>query len=82
MSRFSFDMIKNPLTNIFLTQYPKRGCQDVIDAKKQQYSVRSYADRDVSMDDIMELIEAARLAPSPSNRQEWQFVVVRDAGTR
>jgi nitroreductase len=55
---------------------------DVIEAIKERYSVRSYADRDVSMDDIMELIEAARLAPSASNRQEWRFIVVRNAVAR
>lgn len=28
------------------------------------------------------LLEAARLAPSASNRQEWRFVIVRDADVR
>jgi nitroreductase len=28
------------------------------------------------------LLEAARLAPSAGNRQEWRFVVVRDGGAR
>ena len=31
---------------------------------------------------VTRLIEAARLAPSASNRQEWRFVVVRDADAR
>ena len=31
---------------------------------------------------ISRLLEAARLAPSASNRQEWRFIVVRDPSTR
>jgi nitroreductase len=30
----------------------------------------------------MQVLEAGRLAPSASNRQEWKFVVVRDKGLR
>jgi nitroreductase len=31
---------------------------------------------------VTRLLDAARLAPSASNRQEWRFVVVRDESTR
>src|SRR3990172_1886643 len=31
---------------------------------------------------IMQLLESARLAPSGLNVQPWEFIVVRDAGTR
>lgn len=55
---------------------------DVIDAVKQRYSVRSYEDAKVEEEKINSVLEAARLAPSASNRQEWRFVVVRDSGTR
>lgn len=45
-------------------------------------SVRAFEDRDISEDVLMRLLEAARLAPSACNKQEWRFVVVRDAGMR
>lgn len=44
--------------------------------------MRAFQDRDVPEETVTRLLEAARLAPSASNRQEWRFVVVRDADTR
>lgn len=55
---------------------------DVIEVIRLRRSVRSYADRPVERDKIERLLEAARLAPSASNRQEWRFVVVTDAKRR
>jgi len=55
---------------------------DVIEVIRKRCSVRSYADRPVERDKIERLLEAARLAPSASNRQEWRFVVVTDAERR
>jgi nitroreductase len=55
---------------------------DIFEAVKTRKSVRSFEDRDVPEDVLMKLLEAARIAPSASNRQEWRFVVVRDAATR
>jgi len=55
---------------------------NVFDAIKQRYSVRSYKDRPISNDDLMKILEAARLAPSAKNLQEWRFVVVRDKNTK
>jgi nitroreductase len=49
---------------------------DVIEVIRARRSIRSYADRQVERDKIERLLEAARLAPSASNRQEWRFVVV------
>ncbi|MFH0939112.1 MAG: nitroreductase family protein [Planctomycetota bacterium] len=51
---------------------------NVMEAIRQRYSVRAYQDRDVEPAKLEILFEAARLAPSASNRQEWRFVVVRD----
>lgn len=39
-------------------------------------------DRPVEPDDIRECLEIALQAPSGSNQQSWQFVVVTDAGQR
>ena len=55
---------------------------DVIEAIKARRSVRSYQDKPVEPDKLEQILEAARLAPSASNRQDWKFIVVQDAGTR
>ncbi len=55
---------------------------NVFEAIKARYSVRSYQDRPVEDEKLGRLLEAARLAPSAANRQEWRFVVVRDAAKR
>ena len=55
---------------------------DVCEAIRQRRSVRSYEDREVEEEKLRQVLEAGRLAPSASNRQEWKFVVVRDAELR
>jgi len=55
---------------------------DVMEAIKRRCSVRSYQDRAVEKEKLEIILEAARLAPSASNRQEWRFIVVRDKNTR
>jgi nitroreductase len=55
---------------------------DIYEAVRARTSVRSFQSKDVPPDVITRLLEAARLAPSASNRQEWRFIVVRDAGKR
>ena len=52
---------------------------DVIRIRK---SVRSWEDRPVARETLERVLEAARLAPSARNDQEWRFVVVTDEGTR
>lgn len=49
---------------------------NVMDAIKQRYSVRKYQDKPVPEDTLTRIMEAARLAPSASNVQEWRFVLV------
>jgi nitroreductase len=55
---------------------------EVYEAITTRKSVRGFQDRDVPEEIVTRLLEAARLAPSASNRQEWRFVVVRDRATR
>ena len=55
---------------------------DVMEAIKKRYSVRNYQDRVVETEKLDSILEAARLAPSASNRQEWRFIVVRDKDIR
>jgi len=55
---------------------------DVYEAIRRRKSVRSYLDKAVEPDKLERVLNAARRAPSASNRQEWRFVVVTDADTR
>lgn len=42
-------------------------------------SIRRFEDRPVPRDLLLELVEAARLAPSGCNAQPWRFKIVNDA---
>jgi nitroreductase len=55
---------------------------DVIDAIATRKSVRAYSTRPIDDEKLTVVLNAARLAPSASNRQEWRFVIVRDLKTR
>lgn len=50
----------------------------MLDLIKKRRSIRRYTSEPVSEADIQALLEAAMAAPSASNRQPWEFVVVRD----
>jgi nitroreductase len=51
----------------------------VDEAIKRRRSTRSFKREPVSEEMILQMLEAARLAPSASNSQPWRFVVVTDA---
>jgi nitroreductase len=55
---------------------------DVFTAISQRRSVRAYKDTDIGEDELKRILEAARLSPSSSNRQEWKFIVVKNKATR
>lgn len=55
---------------------------DVMEAVRTRCSIREYQDRSVPEDKLLKVLEAARLAPSASNRQRCKFIVVRDAERR
>jgi len=55
---------------------------DVMQAIKGRRSIRKYKQDPVSDEAVNTVLEAARWAPSWSNTQCWQFIVVRDPGTR
>lgn len=54
----------------------------MFEAIKKRRSIRDYFDKEVEEDKLMKILEAARQAPSASNRQEWRFIVVRDREKR
>jgi nitroreductase len=52
------------------------------EAIRKRESIRIYEDRPVPEEKLMNVLEAARLAPSASNRQPWKFVVVQERTRR
>lgn len=54
----------------------------ILEVIRNRYSVRAYQPKPVEEQKLHNVLEAARLAPSARNVQEWRFVVVRDAATR
>ncbi len=55
---------------------------NVHEAIRARYSVRRFRPDPVPESNLHRVLEAARLAPSSSNRQEWRFVVVRNEARR
>ena len=55
---------------------------DTMETIRERRSIRQYEDRPVEDEKLQQVMEAARLAPSAGNRQEWKFVVVRDPELR
>jgi len=51
---------------------------DVFDAIRARKSIRSYKPEQVPQRLLEKLLEAARLAPSAKNLQNWKFIVVDD----
>jgi len=51
---------------------------DVKEAIKKRRSVRSYKPDPIPEESLRKVLEAARLAPSAHNAQEWKFIVVKD----
>lgn len=46
-------------------------------AIKERYSCRTYKSKELAESQIRTILNAARHAPSPKNRQPWRFVVLR-----
>ncbi len=55
---------------------------DVFTAIKTRRSIRKYKEVPVPKEQLMQVLEAGRIAPSAGNRQPWKFVVVTDPATR
>jgi nitroreductase len=51
---------------------------DVFKAIKWRRSVRSFSHTKIEREKVLQILEAARLAPSSSNRQAWHFLVIDD----
>ena len=55
---------------------------NVIDSIKMRKSIRTFLDKPVENEKLIQILDAARLAPSAFNRQRWRFLIVRDIQTR
>ncbi|MGD0056755.1 MAG: nitroreductase family protein [Methanomassiliicoccales archaeon] len=49
-----------------------------MNAIRNRRSIRRYKRKKIPENDLMEVLEAARLAPSGANRQFWKMIVVQD----
>ena len=54
----------------------------VIEAIRRRYSCRAYQEKNIEQEKLDQIFEAARLAPSAKNMQDWRFVVVTDKETK
>ena len=55
---------------------------DVFEAIANRRSIRAYKNEPVPAESLERILEAARVAPTAANRQEFKFVVVTDEGMR
>ncbi len=54
----------------------------VLQSIRKRYSCRAYLDEPIEPQILAEIFEAARLAPSAKNLQDWRFVIVTDKETK
>ena len=53
-----------------------------LDLVKERYSIRAYETKPVPDAMLLQVLDAARMAPSAANRQPWHFLLVQDAAQR
>lgn len=51
---------------------------DLDECIEKRRSVRKFKDKEVHPDDVVDMIDAARKAPSAGNLQSWKFIVVKN----
>jgi nitroreductase len=55
---------------------------DFFEVASSTPTMRRFSDRPITEADLLKILETANMAPSGSNAQPWEFVVVRDPQTR
>jgi nitroreductase len=55
---------------------------DVVEAIGRRRSIRKYASEPLEPGTLVELLDAARHAPSGNNTQPWRFLVIEEPGQR
>ncbi|MFC1858133.1 nitroreductase family protein [Thermodesulfobacteriota bacterium] len=51
---------------------------DFFDVLKKRRSIRSFAEKEVPLDLVMEIIKESCFAPNAENGQPWQFIVINN----
>ena len=51
---------------------------DLFDLIKTRRSVRKFKPDPIPEEHVIQMLEAARLAPTAGNQQPWKFLVIRD----
>ncbi|MBD3230883.1 MAG: hypothetical protein GF329_22080 [Candidatus Lokiarchaeota archaeon] len=54
----------------------------ILDVIKSRNSVRKFSNKKVSDEDLNAVLEAARLAPSGTNKQPWHFIIIKNKDTQ
>ena len=49
-----------------------------LDLARKRCSVRKYLSKEVEKEKLLQVLEAARIAPSACNLQPWRIFVIRD----
>ncbi len=52
--------------------------QDFLEFIKNRRSIRSFQDKQIPDNEIQMILEAGRWAPSASNKQPWEFYIIRE----
>ena len=52
--------------------------EDFLEFIKNRRSIRSFQDKPIPENEIQMILEAGRWAPSASNKQPWEFYIIRD----
>lgn len=55
---------------------------DVLEAIKGRRSIRKYKEDFLSEEQVTQILEAGRWAPSRGNNQPWKFIVLKDEQIR
>ena len=54
---------------------------DAFDAIRKRRSVRSYTGESISREQLLQIVDAGRLAASGNNRQPWEFIILTQRET-
>ena len=54
----------------------------ILETIRKRYSCRAYQEKDIEQEKLDSILEAARLAPSARNMQDWRFVIVTEVGNK
>ena len=57
---------------------PETEIKSFLDVIKERRSVRQYKSDPVPEEHLMEIVDAARMAPCAGNEQAWKFIIIQD----